>query len=184
MRTLQDVALFVSTQAHLVELLRAVEALALADAWIGAGTIRNAVWDRLHAYSPSGPTDSDVDVVYYDTHQATASRDQAIEAHLREMMPGAPWEVRNQARMHAQNNDPPYLSTEDAMRHWPDTATAIAARHDNGQIEMIAPFGVDDLLRLVVRPTPAFSAKPAQYCKRLSTKNWAERWPQLKFAPS
>ena len=54
------------------------------------------------------------------------SRDRAIEAELRALAPGIDWSVKNQARMHLRNGDPPYSGATDAMRHWPETATAIA----------------------------------------------------------
>ncbi len=42
--------------------LGVVRALHLPDCWIGAGFVRNAVWDYLHQRSRS-PLDGDVDVV-------------------------------------------------------------------------------------------------------------------------
>ena len=146
-----------------------------------AGLIRNAVWDRLHAFDPSGSEGNDVDVVYFNAEVAAQHHDMAIEAELREQMPDVLWEVRNQARMHGRNEDPPYRSTEDAMRYWPDTATAIAARLSNGRVEVLAPFGVEDLVEFTVRPTPAFATKHDQYRKRLAAKNWSARWPRLVF---
>jgi hypothetical protein len=92
------------------------------DCWIGAGFIRNAVWDHLHGRSPSPPT-TDVDVVWFDPTRIDASEDQALEAALRSLQPGIAWSVKNQARMHTRNNDSPYASCTDAMRCWPETAT-------------------------------------------------------------
>jgi uncharacterized protein len=83
--------------------------------------------------------------------------------------------------MHEQNGDPPYDNTEDALRYWPETATAIAARLRSGRVHVIAPFGVDDLLGLIVRPGPAFAHKTRVYEARLASKDWAKRWPRLQF---
>ncbi len=181
MKTSQDIGAFISSQPPITDPLKAVEALGLRDAWIGAGAIRNAVWDCLHGYEVTVAAGSDADVVYFDAESAYASQDLAIESRLRAHMPDVPWQVRNQARMHEQNGDPPYRDTEDAIRCWPETATAIAARIAGGRIEVIAPHGVDDLVRLIVRPTSAFSHKQDLYAARLAAKGWARRWPRLTF---
>jgi len=85
--------------------------------------------------------------------------------------------------MHLQNGDPPYLNTADALRHWPETCTAIAARSLDGRIELLAPFGIDDLVSLVVRPTPTFADKIEVYRARIASKAWQVRWPKLRIGP-
>jgi hypothetical protein len=181
MQTTMDVVNFVAAQPVLMAPLRAVATLALPDCWIGGGVIRNAVWDHLHGHPVRIAAGTDVDVVYFDPQSASAERDLQIEWRLSASWPGIPWSVRNQARMHERNGDAPYLSTEDACRRWPETATAIAARLWDGQVQVIAPHGVDDLVRLIVRPTPAFDRKMQVYEARLATKDWSRRWPRLTF---
>jgi hypothetical protein len=83
--------------------------------------------------------------------------------------------------MHLQNGDPPYANTEDALRHWPETCTAIAARSLEGRIELLAPFGIDDLVSLVVRPAPTFAGKIGVYRARVISKAWQARWPKLRI---
>jgi uncharacterized protein len=87
---------------------------------------------------------------------------------------------QNQARMHFQNGDPPYADLAEAVRHWPETCTAIAARTLDARIELLAPFGVDDLISLVVQPTPAFANKIEVYRARVARKAWQVRWPKLR----
>ncbi len=84
--------------------------------------------------------------------------------------------------MHERNGDPPYRSSADAMRHWPDTATAVAARWTRNGVQVMAPLGVEDLLGLIVRPGPAFARKMDVYRHRIASKDWATRWPKLRFA--
>jgi hypothetical protein len=167
--------------ASLHALLLHVESLHLPDAWIGAGFIRNAVWDALHGHKPDLSRLNDVDVVFLDYADAGDARDRALEDRLRALAPGTPWQVRNQARMSLGNGDVPYRSTFEAIAHWPETATAIAARAVQGQIEVMAPHGIEDLLDLSVRPTPIFMNKIAVYRERMSRKDWASRWPKLTF---
>jgi hypothetical protein len=180
-RSLEDVAAFLGSQQNIMALLRDVAALGIDDCWIGAGLIRNAVWDHLHGCPVEPVPGSDVDVVYCDPHDASHERDQAIETCLRNKCPGVPWSVHNQARMYPHSGSTVYRDTEDAIRHWPETATAIAARINGDRVEVIAPHGVDDLVGLVVRPTPAFMERLPAYRSRLASKNWALRWPGLRF---
>jgi hypothetical protein len=181
MRTVGDVTHFVGEQPLLRELLRAIATLAIDDCWIGAGVIRNAVWDCLHDYPIQLASGSDVDVVYCDHRNINSESDLVIERRLTTDWTGILWSVRHQARMHKRNGDAPYRDSEDALRCWPETATAIAARLWEGQVQIIAPHGVDDLVRMIVRPTPAFRTKMSVYERRLASKDWARRWPRLTF---
>jgi uncharacterized protein len=181
MQTVEDIGRFIAGRRPIVRLLEAVERLALPDGWIGAGLIRNAVWDALHGDDAATIVTRDIDVVYFDPSRTSSEEDLALEARLEADIADIPWEVRNQARMHAGNGDRPYANTADAISHWPETATAIAARCERGRIEVIAPLGVADLLGLIVRPTPAFAGKMEIYRARLASKGWAERWPKLTF---
>ena len=165
------------------ELLGVVAGLELPDAWIAAGFVRNAVWDKLHGRDPQ-PLSGDVDVIWCDPQCLAPARDRAIEAELRALAPGIDWSVKNQARMHLRNGDAPYSGATDAMRHWPETATAIAARRTIGDCcEIAAPVGIGDLLGLVLRPTSGFVAdRRAIFENRVREKRWVERWPALQLA--
>lgn len=176
-----DIAILLGGQSHIVALLRPVAALGISDCWVGAGVIRNAVWDYLHGIPAEPLVESDVDVVYCDHSDAGLERDLAIEGRLRDEFPNVPWSVHNQARMHERNGDAPYRNTEEAIRRWPETATAVAARLLGDNVEVIAPYGIGDLVAMIVRPTPAFAHKLPVYRNRLASKNWARRWPMLRF---
>ena len=164
-------------------LLGLVSQLALPDGWIGAGFIRNAVWDHLHQ-RPASPPTGDIDVIWHDPHRADPAEDHRHEAALRAVAPGFLWSVKNQARMHLRNGDAPYGSATEALRFWPETATAIAARRlGTDACEIATPFGLDDLLSLTLRPTPTFAgAKRAIYEQRLRDKAWLTTWPGLREA--
>jgi len=136
-------------------LLDIVRSMRLPDCWIGAGFVRNTVWDNLHGRTAS-PLSGDVDVLWFDRTRTDPSKDRQIEAALRTMDPSVEWSVKNQARMHVRNGDAPYASATDAMRYWPETATAVAVRrNDRDHCEIAAPLGLDDLFGLIVRPTHA-----------------------------
>lgn len=163
-----------------MHVLHSVRALGLPDCWVAAGFVRNGVWDHLHQRTPA-PLSGDIDVIWFDPQQATQARDLALEAALHGQHSALQWSVKNQARMHGRNGDLPYASATDAMRYWPETATAVGVRlgHD-GAIEVAAPFGLEDLFNLLVRPTTRFLGdKRAIYLDRLNAKNWQAQWPLL-----
>lgn len=164
-----------------MRLLAAVEDLCLPDCWIGAGFVRALVWDHLHDRTAS-PLDTDVDVVWFDPAHATAAVDRELEAVLTAQDATVAWSVTNQARMHGRNSDDPYASAEDALRHWPETATAVAVRRMAGRLEILAPFGLADLFAMTIRPTPAFrGARSSIVRDRVRDKRWLTRWPLAQF---
>jgi len=163
-----------------MDMLEALADLDLPDAWIAAGAVRNAVWDRLHEYPTSTPL-ADVDVIWFDPGRASRSVDVELEHGLGQRLAGVTWSVKNQARMHRRNGDPPYRNCLEAMGGWPETATGIAARlGPHGAIELSAAFGFDDLLLLRLRPTPRFGADPT-FRKRVESKRWLALWPKLRL---
>ena len=169
----------VEATPRLRAMLAAVEATGLPDAWISAGAVRSLVWDHLHDRPPS--TDwADVDVLYFDAGDTGKAPEQAAEAKLNAAMPGIPWEVRNQARMHLKTGRPPYRDTEDGLRNFAETPTAVALRMRGTHIEVLAPHGLDDLFDMVVRPVFAEPEMAVFYRDRMTAKNWPARWPKVR----
>jgi uncharacterized protein len=179
--TAEDVCAFVAEQADMMQLLRSVSALGLPDCWIGAGFVRNAVWDALHGWTPDCALLNDIDVVYFDRANASPAADAAIEHRLAASTPNLPWSVKNQARMHLRNGEEPYHDTAAAIARWPETATAVAVRLRQSRLELLAPHGLEDLIGLIVRPTPAFAQRSHAFACRLRAKNWLARWPRLRI---
>ena len=71
------------------------------------------------------------------------------------------------------------------MVHWLETATAVAVRLDEkGILHLLAPFGLDDLFALTVRPTPHARSRRDRltaYRHRLGEKAWDRTWPRLRI---
>ncbi|WP_296269430.1 nucleotidyltransferase family protein [Pseudomonas sp. UBA6323] len=167
-----------------LRILQQVRGLDLPDCWVAAGFVRSAVWDHLHQRTPS-PLPEDIDVIWFDRSQISPARDAELETMLRQQDESLQWSVKNQARMHLRNGDAPYASATEAMRHWPETATAVAVRLDEqDEVEVAAPLGLEDLFDLVVRPAGRFKdEKQPIYQQRLRDKNWLATWPKLKVLP-
>lgn len=174
-----DIPKLIESNDAMMAVLRAVRSLDLPDWWIGAGFVRNKVWDVLSGQqrTPSG----DIDVVYFDSSDLSEEREQELQERLEELCPTGKWSVTNQARMHVVNGDEPYSSSLDAIAHWPEIATAVAITLDDAQrVVFRAPCGAEDLLNMVIRPTPTFENKPEEYRKRLTEKKWTEKWPNVR----
>ena len=61
---------------------------------------------------------------------------------------------------------------------------AIAVRLNNNKIEILAPYGLNDLFEGLVRPTPPFNQDSKLhpiYSNRVQSKNWGSIWNTLKI---
>ncbi|MVZ10324.1 nitrate reductase, partial [Enterobacteriaceae bacterium 8376wG6] len=118
--------------------LRTVRRLGLNDWCLGAGFVRNLVWDRRHGYTEPTPL-NDIDVIHFDAERADAERDRMLEARLQQWLP-RPWSVKNQARMHLRGGRAPYRDSEEAISFWTEVETAIGARlNADDSITLVAP---------------------------------------------
>jgi hypothetical protein len=94
--------------------------------------------------------------------------------------------VKNQARVHLWYRRKfgygiaPYRSVEDAIATFPTTATAVGLRKVGIGYELCAPFGLTDLLGLVVRPNMRQITREIYEAK---VERWRRIWPQLTFVP-
>lgn len=171
-----------------MDALATVHQLGLRQWCIGAGAVRNLVWDFLHGkLSPSNL--SDVDVAYFDPSDVSAARDQALQDQLRMLRPSVPWEVTNQAGVHHWFEGhfghavEPLTSLHEAVASWPEFATAVGLSldHDNA-LRVIAPHGLEDLFAITIRRNPT-RVSIETYRERVAQKRYAERWPLVRVVP-
>lgn len=178
-----DVTRLIRADAWMMETLRAASALDLPDWWIGAGFLRNKVWDAI-AGQPSQHS-RDVDLVYFNASDVAPETDWAYDDAVARDYPFAAWEIRNQARMHTVNGFAPFTSTADGVAHWVETATCVAVRLTGDQFRFLFCYGTGDLYGLIARPTPYFTSGAGlqHFHARVAQKGWRERWPDLRVLP-
>ncbi|WP_125766737.1 nucleotidyltransferase family protein [Lapidilactobacillus wuchangensis] len=172
-------------QPELFEILQITATLNLADSWLCAGSLRNFIWNKL-AGRPPFDQQSDVDIIFFDR---TISYEKTVQLNrqLRQAQPKYNWELKNQAFMHHHNpHTAPYHSSRDAIRHFPERCTAIGARLNprTQQLELFLPYGLADITRFVIAPTPYFANDPekiAVFKQRVAKKTWQQQWPQLQI---
>lgn len=178
----KDIAEFIQQSDFMMESLKVAESAGLPDWFIGAGFIRDTVWDIQHGFTLKYKY-KDLDLGYYDKDNQSERADNSISEKLRRKL-NVNWEVVNQAYAHKYNDVPPYTSAVDGLAHWVETATCVAATLDkHGKVKVIAPWGVEDLLELKLRLAPCHKDS-TQYEKifteRIVSKDWLKRWPKLK----
>ena len=159
--------------------------LNLPNWYIGAGCIAQTVWNHFHGYSLESFI-SDVDLVYFDpTDLSFEAEDEKIK-QAAEYFEGfsIPVDIKNQARVHLWYEErfgykiSPYQSVENAIDAWPTTSTAIAIRPYSPTYKVYAPYGLDDLFSLTVRPNKVQITKEIYETK---CQKWGKCWPKLKF---
>nr|WP_322094283.1 nucleotidyltransferase family protein [Paraburkholderia bannensis] len=169
--------------------LVAVRSLNLPSWCIGAGAVRNLVWDSLHDFRAASPL-SDIDVAHFDASDLSDKSDANIQRRLNGIRPNTPWEVTNQAAVHTWfeatfgHSVSPFASLEDAVASWPEFATSVGLTlREDDSIDVIAPYGLDDLFAMVVRRNPA-RISVETYRKRIEQKQYQRRWPRVTIVPS
>lgn len=168
----------------LMRALAAARSLQLSQWCIGAGAVRNVVWEHLHGRD-SAAMPEDIDLAYFDSDLTSARDELLLQDRLHEMAPELPFEVTNQARVHQWYAEQygielaPYTSLEQALASWPEYATCIGLRLlQDDEIEVIAPYGLGDLFTLQVRHNPVL-VSAQMYTARLIKKGFQQRWPKV-----
>ncbi len=176
----EEISRLIGNDDWMMKVLQAAEVLDLPDWWIGAGFLRNKIWN--HMQGRASEQARDVDLVYFDNSDTRPKTDWAYDDKLAQEYPFAEWEVRNQARMHSKNSFEPFISTADGIAHWTETATAVAVRTKGDVFEYLFCYGTEDLFNLVARPTPHCDTDVMLkiFNDRIEQKQWQQKWPDLR----
>ncbi len=163
----------------MMDVLLEASKLNLPDWMIGAGFLRNKVWDKLHDIKREVADTGDIDLAYYSPGD-TREIDKQISAKMNGAL-GLRWEIINQSYTHEwHNRELPYKDTEEAISEWVETPTCIAVTLYNGEPKIIAPHGIDDLVNLIIRPAPCRKMDLETFFNRVESKNWLKKWPKLR----
>lgn len=160
--------------------------LELPNWYLGAGAICQTIWNELHGF-PLEYGIKDLDLVYFDPDTSAKAQDKFIQKG-KELFVGLPVEVEltNEARVHLWYKEEvgkeisPYTSTEDAINTWPTTASSVGVRYEAGKFLVYAPYGLNDMMRLIVRANKGLITREV-YEKK--AKRWTKAWPKLTVIP-
>jgi hypothetical protein len=184
---LDDLEVALEQNKWLREILERFEEIALPDSWLVAGSIAQTIWNLGCGRSAELGL-KDVDLIYFDDQDLSFDAEASHERRLRDLFRRLPikLDVKNEARVHLWYEErfgyaiKPYLSSADAIASFPTTATAVGVRRKRGKLECSAPFGLDDLFGLVVRPNKRQITRPIYEAK---VDRWRAIWPRLTFLP-
>ncbi len=158
--------------------------LDLPDWMVFSGAVYQPVWNHLTG-RPPGFGVNDYDLAYFDAADLSyEAEDRVIRRVAAAFEP--PFadlvEARNQARVHlwfeARFGEAyaPLTASAEALTRFTSPTFAVGARLEgDGQITIVAPFGLDDLFALRVRPNPL---RPSPGLARTIAKA-RRRWPEV-----
>jgi hypothetical protein len=164
------------------EILRRLPALDLPQAYLVAGCLYQAVWNR-QADRPVDAGIKDYDIFYFDPDTSWAAEDRVIRraaALFADL--GVVVELKNQARVHLWYGArfgagyPPLASTEDGIGRYLVACTCVGIRASDGALH--APYGLDALWDGVLRMNPV-NPRPALF--QAKAESYRARWPWLRI---
>ena len=155
--------------------------------YLGAGSICQSVWNYLSGKKPEDNI-KDYDLVYYNADDLSKESEISEENRLREDFADLPvrLDVKNEARVHLWYHDKfgkvieQLSSCEDAINSWPTTANSIGVNKVGDIYNVYAPYGLNDVFGMVLRPNKPSCIK-AVYEKKV--ESWTSHWPRLKVVP-
>jgi hypothetical protein len=173
---------------RIVEALQRARTLALPDWYLAAGCVAQTVWNVVTG-CPPGEGIRDYDLPYFDaTDLSWAAEDRVIQAAAQSFADfPCLVEVRNEARVHLWYEShfgvacPPYSSTKAAIDTFPARASCVGVRLGADDAwDVYAPYGLSDLLGLVVRPN---LTQGPRHVYEVKARRWQEQWPALTILP-
>lgn len=155
--------------------------------YLGAGCVCQTVWNHLLGNEITYGIE-DYDLVYYDKKDISKETEVNEQERINKLFKdlSVSIEVVNEARVHLWFEEDfgkklsQYKSVEDAINQWPTTATAIAVSNIDGTINVYAPYGLNDLFGMIVRPNKPWVIKEV-YEKKVA--KWIKKWPTLQVIP-
>jgi hypothetical protein len=184
-RRLEDI---VRADPDLSDVLHAARRLALPKWRLVAGCLYQTVWNLL-TNRPARTGIKDYDLVYFDdTDLSWEAEDQVVrrvEARICNL--SAPVEIRNQARVHLWFKQrfgadyPPLRSADEGLTRYASAVHAIGVRLEpDDRLDIIAPFGHDDLFAMVIRPNRVMDNEASYEAKAARAK---AIWSELVVVP-
>lgn len=167
----------------LMAILDILEEVGIYNYYVGAGAINQTVFNYYHGFKIDYGI-KDYDIVYYDEDVSYEKEDiiiKRLEAKFKDL--DVCVDIKNQARVYIWYYEKygikktPYTSVEDAIASWGATITCVGVRLEKGKLVVCAPYGLNDIFDMVIRPVKREFTREA-YDERAS--RWMKKWPMLK----
>jgi hypothetical protein len=172
-------------EAVLMEVLAGIAEL--PEGLLVAGAIYNMAWNRLTGRAPLAGV-ADIDVFYFDPDDISYEAEDVVIRQLEARFAHLPLPVqaRNQARVHLWFEGKfgaPFVPLESAaemLGRYASKTHAVAARLNGDEIELVAPFGLDDIFSFRVVPNHALANRVVHESKGERAK---AIWPEVTVLP-
>jgi hypothetical protein len=178
----------VAADRLLADTLARVRALDLPDWLVVSGALYNTVWNHLTG-KPPGYGIKDVDLFYFDDSDLSYEAEDTVIRRAAKHFEGLklPVEVRNQARVHLWyearfgSSYPKLRSSAEALSWFASKTHAVGVHFDsNGQLDLVAPFVVDDIFSFRIMPNRALDNRRTHEAKGRRAR---ENWPEISVVP-
>ena len=179
---------FLKQSEAIKNILKLAPKLRMPNWYLGAGCIAQTVWNMQHGFSLTHGI-KDYDLVYYDSSDISYEGENFYLRKGKELFEDIPGdvEIKNEARVHLWYKKhfgysiEQYKSIKDAINTWPTTATSVAVKYDDkGKFIVYAPYGLNDLFGMIVRPNKTQITKDI-YLKKI--ERWTRIWHKLTIIP-
>ncbi|MDG4853316.1 MULTISPECIES: nucleotidyltransferase family protein [unclassified Mesorhizobium] len=178
----------VAADPLLAKTLARVRELALPDWLVVLGALYNSIWNHLTG-KPPGYGIKDVDLFYFDDVDLSYEAEDAVIRRAAQHFEGLtlPVEVRNQARVHLWypakfgQACPRYTSASESVGYFASKTHAVGVRFDADEaLELVAPFGLDDIFSFRITPNRALDNQRTHEAKGRRAR---ENWPEISVVP-
>lgn len=171
-----------SKNENLMSLLKILSSDGLENYYVTAGCINQTVFNYYHDNHLNSNI-KDYDIVYFDEDITYEKEDIIIKRLTKKIQKlNIITDIKNEARVHLWYYEKygikrtPYTSIEDAISRFGTTVTCIGVRLKNNKLEVYAPYGLDDLFNMIIRPVKKDITKE-NYDERCA--RWLNNLPKL-----
>ena len=184
MKHRDELEAIVRGSGSLMDMLAAARDLDLPDWLVFSGSVYQKVLNHLTG-RPGDYGLKDYDLGYFDPDTSWEAEDRVIRRAAAELPPplDSLVEVRNQARVHlwfeGRFGEPyaPLSRSAEALGRFVSPTFAVGVRLEaDGRLTVEAPFGLEDLFSLRLRPNP--TRPPGDFRRKVA--GVVARWPELK----
>ncbi len=183
-KQLKELKKIILSNKKIVFILEKLQEYNLDNYYLGAGCVSQTVFNYYHGYDIESNI-NDYDIVYFDNDFTYEKEDKIIkDIKLLCNEIDVKLDIKNQARVHLWSLESlgrqikQIYSLEEAVRGWGTTVTCIGVKLKDKELEIFAPYGLNDLFGLKIIPLKDNIPKEVYLNK---SKKWKEKWPLLNI---
>ncbi len=167
---------------YLSDVLMRISALEDKTMFLASGSIAQTVWNYQEK-RPLMEGISDLDIVYFDDDLSYEAENEVIKK-IKAMTKDIPVEldIKNQARVHLWietkwgRKIAPFTSSQNAISSWQSTASCVGVQIYQGEFQVFAPYGLNDIFGQIMRPN---RDKVFKELYNLKVEKWTKKFPFL-----